>query len=54
MERKNRTLPPKIKEKIRERDKICKICGEEHPEDEMIREVCLSCASIMQDRDFEC
>ena len=32
----------------------CPICGEEHPEDEMIGEVCASCASIMQDIDFEC
>ena len=32
---------------------ICPICGEEHPEEEMIGEVCASCASIMQDIDFE-
>jgi len=32
----------------------CPICGEEHPEDKMIGEVCAYCASIMQDIDFEC
>jgi hypothetical protein len=30
------------------------ICGEEHPKEEMIEEVCVSCASIIQDIDFEC
>ena len=34
---------------------ICKICGEDHDEDEMIGEVCVSCASIMHDNlKFEC
>ena len=33
---------------------LCKICGEEHPINEMIGEVCISCASVMQDIDFEC
>ena len=34
---------------------ICPICGEEHSEDEMIGEVCVSCASIMNDKlEFEC
>jgi len=28
---------------------ICQIYNEEHPEDEMIGEVCVSCASIMHD-----
>jgi hypothetical protein len=28
---------------------FCAICGEEHPEDEMIGEVCVSCASIIHD-----
>ena len=28
---------------------ICPICGEEHSEDEMIGEVCVSCASIMNE-----
>jgi hypothetical protein len=33
----------------------CSICSEEHPENEMIGEVCVSCASIMHDNlDFEC
>jgi hypothetical protein len=33
---------------------ICKICGEEHPEDEMVGDVCVSCASIMHNHlDFE-
>ena len=32
----------------------CPICGEEHPDNEMIGEVCISCAGIMQDIDFEC
>lgn len=32
----------------------CPICGEEYSEDEMIGEVCISCAGIMQDQDFEC
>jgi hypothetical protein len=34
---------------------ICEICGEEHQDDEMIREICVSCASIVHDNlDFEC
>ena len=33
---------------------VCKVCGEEHTEKEMIGEVCISCASVMQDIDFEC
>ena len=33
---------------------ICPICGEDHSEDEMIGEVCVSCAGIMQDLDSEC
>jgi len=32
----------------------CSICGEEHSEDEMIGEICVSCVSIIQDVDFEC
>ena len=32
----------------------CPICGEDHPKDEMMGEVCVSCAGIMQDLDFEC
>jgi hypothetical protein len=33
----------------------CAICGEDHPEDEMIGEVCVFCASIMNDKlEFEC
>jgi len=33
----------------------CHICNEEHPDDEMIGEVCISCASIMNDKlEFEC
>ena len=34
---------------------ICAICREEFTEDEMIGEVCVSCASIVHDNlDFEC
>ncbi len=33
---------------------ICPICIEKYPKDEMIGEVCTSCAGIMQDIDFEC
>jgi len=34
---------------------ICKICGDEFPEDEMVGDVCFSCASIMHDKlEFEC
>lgn len=33
---------------------ICQICGDEHTEEEMIGDACISCASIMQDQDFEC
>lgn len=33
---------------------ICHIWGEEHPEDEMVGKVCVSCASIMHDNlEFE-
>jgi hypothetical protein len=33
----------------------CAICGEEHPEDEMIDGICVSCASIVHDGlEFEC
>jgi len=32
----------------------CAICGEEHLDDEMIGEVCVSCACIMSYNDFEC
>ena len=28
---------------------ICKICGEEHPEEDMIGDICSSCTSIMHD-----
>jgi hypothetical protein len=34
---------------------ICTICGEEHLEDEMIGELCVSCACIINDKlEFEC
>ena len=33
---------------------LCRICSEGYTKNEMIGEVCLSCASIMQDVDFEC
>ena len=34
---------------------ICPICGEEFDESEMIGEVCVSCACIMNDKlEFEC
>jgi hypothetical protein len=34
---------------------ICPICGEEHSEEEMIGELCVSCTSIIySELDFEC
>jgi hypothetical protein len=34
---------------------FCAICGEEHADDEMLGEVCVSCASILHaGLEFEC
>ena len=33
----------------RRKKMICRICGHKHPEDEMVGDVCISCASIIHD-----